>query len=89
MADMIDRIVEQTIANSLTILTTSQQPWSVARAGIEKIHHNLALRSPRPSRAEAAGGVHRRTGPSLPRAVTRRRRGERVAGGIMGCHLAS
>jgi hypothetical protein len=46
MADMIDRIVEQTIVNTLTILTTSQQAWSVARAGIERIHDDLALRSP-------------------------------------------
>ena len=46
MADEIDRIVEQTIANTLTILTTSQHKWSVAREGIEKIYDDLALRSP-------------------------------------------
>jgi hypothetical protein len=46
MADVIDRIVEQTIANTLTVLTTSQQAWSVARAAIEKIHDDLARRSP-------------------------------------------
>ena len=46
MADMIDGIVEQTIANTLTIVTTSQPTWSVAREGINKIHDDLALRSP-------------------------------------------
>ncbi len=46
MADTVDRIVERTIANTLTILTTSRQAWSVAREGIEKIHDDLAFRSP-------------------------------------------
>jgi hypothetical protein len=46
MADVIDRIVEQTIANTLTILTTSRQEWSIAREGIERIYDDLALHSP-------------------------------------------
>ncbi len=46
MADMIDRIVERTIANTSTILETSRQAWNVAREGIEQIHDDLALRSP-------------------------------------------
>jgi hypothetical protein len=46
MADMIDGIVERTIAQTLRIVTTSRQSWSVAREGIEKIHDDLARRSP-------------------------------------------
>jgi hypothetical protein len=46
MDDMIDQIVEQTIANTLRVLATSQLAWSVAREGIEKIHDDLAVRSP-------------------------------------------
>ena len=46
MADEIDRIVEQTLANTLTILTASQHKWSVAREGIKMIYDDLALRSP-------------------------------------------
>ena len=46
MVDLIDRIVEQTIAQALRLVTTSQQTWSVARAAMEKIYDDLALRSP-------------------------------------------
>jgi len=46
MVDTIDRIVERTIAHTLTILTTSQQTRIVAREGIEKIFNDLDLRSP-------------------------------------------
>ena len=46
MADLIDRIVEQTIAQTLTLVTSSQQTWSVVCAGMEKIYDDLVLRSP-------------------------------------------
>jgi len=46
MSDIIEQIVERTIAHTLTIVTTSQQTWSVARSGIEKIHDDLARRCP-------------------------------------------
>jgi len=46
MVDKIDRIVERAIANTLRILTTSQQTRIVAREGIEKILKDLNLRSP-------------------------------------------
>ena len=43
MADMIDGIVERTIAQTLRIVTTSRQSWSVAREGIEKIPMTISL----------------------------------------------
>ncbi|MGD0564359.1 MAG: hypothetical protein ABSA66_14885 [Roseiarcus sp.] len=46
MADKIEEIVNRAIEHTLTILDASRGGWSVAQAGLEKIHDDLAFRTP-------------------------------------------